>query len=393
MVYSRVLKMLMMKYKNRITILILTGLVTISSLDAQDFNLKGMAAGWLTASKGNDWAIQFAGRYIPAFELMVPLTEKINLEGEFSANVTGSYTSPSSGDKLYGKIKPYRFWAKISGNQFEVRAGLQKINFGSASILRPLMWFDRIDPRDPLKLTDGVYGMLGRYYTLNNVNFWAWAMYGNKDTKGWEIYETKDKNIEFGGRFQFPVPHAEIGLSYHHRKATEIDPLTGQPPSDPLERFFPENRYAIDIKADLGIGLWFEDVMVHQKSNLHSSYINMVCFGIDYTFGIGNGLRLMAEQLILQYSDELFSDGEKVQFTAFSANYPFTIFTSLSYIAFYDWENNNLYNFINLGLTYDKFSYYIMGFINPLQFSIFDFSTGPTLFNGNGIQFMMVYNY
>jgi hypothetical protein len=65
-----------------------------------------------------------------------------------------------------GDIKPYRLWARYSTSQLEIRAGLQKINFGSANILRPLMWFDQMDPRDPLQLTDGVWGILGRYYTL-----------------------------------------------------------------------------------------------------------------------------------------------------------------------------------------------------------------------------------
>jgi hypothetical protein len=134
-------------------------------------------------------------------------------------------------------------------------------------------------------------------------------------------------------------------------------------------------------------------VVVHQKSDMHSPYKNMLSLGMDYTFGIGNGLGLMAEHLILQYSNELFKDGVQFQFTAFSANYPLSIFASLSYISFYDWHNKNLYNFINLGLTFDRFSYYIMGFINPADFSIFDFSTGTTLFNGSGIQVMAVYNY
>ncbi|MEA1885867.1 MAG: hypothetical protein U9N72_01480 [Bacteroidota bacterium] len=382
-----------MKKKDKISILAAVCLTIATSLSAQECNLKGMATGWFTASNSNEWAMQFGGRYIPEFEFLIPLNENINIEGELSANFTGSYTDPSNEDNFYGKVKPYRAWAKISGNRFEVRAGLQKINFGSASILRPLMWFDRIDPRDPLKLTDGVYAILGRYYTLNNINFWAWGMHGNKNLKGWEIYETKDENIELGGRFQFPLPRAEIGLTYHHRKAIQYEHFIGQPPTEPREIIFPENRYAIDIKADLGIGLWIENVLVHHDNDMHPPYKNMLCIGTDYTFGIGNGLRLMAEHLIIQYSSELFSDGEEVQFTAFSANYPFSIFTSLSYISYYDWENNNLYNFINFGLTFDRFSYYIMGFINPARFGIFDFSTGPNLFNGNGIQVMAVYNY
>lgn len=34
------------------------------------------------------------------------------------------------------------------------------------------MRFDQVDPRDPLKLTDGVRGLLGRYCFLNNADIW-----------------------------------------------------------------------------------------------------------------------------------------------------------------------------------------------------------------------------
>ena len=108
---------------------------------------------------------------------------------------------------------------KFSGDQFEVRAGLQKINFGSASMLRPLMWFDQIDPRDPLQLTDGVYVLLGRYYFLNNANIWVWALYGNDSRKGWEQIPSLKKVPEFGGRLQLPVSHGELGTTYHYRVA------------------------------------------------------------------------------------------------------------------------------------------------------------------------------
>ena len=62
------------------------------------------------------------------------------------------------------RFKPYRLWLRYSTSHLEIRAGLQKINFGSSNILRPLMWFDKMDFRDPLMLTDGVYALLGRYY-------------------------------------------------------------------------------------------------------------------------------------------------------------------------------------------------------------------------------------
>jgi len=103
------------------------------------------------------------------------------------------------------KIKPYRLWVRLSTERFELRAGLQKINFGSASMLRPLMWFDHIDPRDPLQLTDGVYGLLGRYYFQNNANAWLWVLWGNDKTRAGKPSLPKEKfqNMEEECNFRF----------------------------------------------------------------------------------------------------------------------------------------------------------------------------------------------
>ena len=81
-----------------------------------------------------------------------------------------------------GKPKKVDFSDNLKrNNKLHIEPGLQKINFGSATMLRPLMWFDQVDPRDPLQLTDGVWGVLGRYYFLNNANIWLWGLYGNKN--------------------------------------------------------------------------------------------------------------------------------------------------------------------------------------------------------------------
>ncbi len=379
-----------MKQSTNIFFLIVTLLsVGISNICSQDLDFKGMAVGWSTFGKSSEWACQTGLRYIPEMKFYLPVKEKFSFEGEFSANLAGSYTNPTDEDKLYGKIKPYRMWMKFSGEQFEIRAGLQKINFGSATILRPLMWFDRIDPRDPLNLTDGVYGVLGRYYTLNNINIWLWGLYGNKNTKGWEIYESLNARVEFGGRIQLPLPGAEIGISYHNREATLPAEFTGY--TDDI--VFPENRIGIDIKADLGIGLWVEDVVKFQEHGWDYPYTNMLTAGADYTFGLGNGLNLMTEHFIYQSSDELFGNDLSVSFTSLSASYPVSLTANISTIIYYDWESDELYSFLNMGLTYDRFSYYIMGFRNPQKFKIFDFDSGPSLFNGAGIQIMVVYNH
>jgi len=74
-----------------------------------------------------------------------------------------------------------------STSRFEARIGLQKVSFGSAALFRPMMWFDSMDPRDPLQLTDGVYALLLRYYTKGNASFWAWTMYGNDARRGFDL--------------------------------------------------------------------------------------------------------------------------------------------------------------------------------------------------------------
>ena len=84
------------------------------------------------------------------------------IDFEASANLYGTFAfHPFDEAHSDGGLKPYRLWTRYSSDQFELRLGLQKINFGSASMLRPLMWFDQMDPRDPLHLTDGVWASAG----------------------------------------------------------------------------------------------------------------------------------------------------------------------------------------------------------------------------------------
>ncbi|MBN2274896.1 MAG: hypothetical protein JXK95_11220, partial [Bacteroidales bacterium] len=139
---------------------------------AQDsLQFKGQMSAWALYNPGNTLPIYLGGRYIPQLNYSIQLPKKGKIDFEASANINGmAGFHPFDTGNTDGKIKPYRLWARYSTRQFELRLGLQKINFGSASMLRPLMWFDKLDPRDPLQLTDGVWGLLARYYFLNNAN-------------------------------------------------------------------------------------------------------------------------------------------------------------------------------------------------------------------------------
>ena len=149
------------------------------------------------------------------------------------------------------------------------------------------MWFDKMDYRDPLQLTDGVYGLLGRYYFNNNTNIWLWTLYGNDKVKGWESAPSVKNIPEYGGRVQLPVPRGEVAFSYHHRVADYSQIYSGLPVI--TETNFNENRMAVDGKWDLGIGLWFEysknlNDKDHQLIGRWDTYYNI---GLDYTFSLG----------------------------------------------------------------------------------------------------------
>jgi hypothetical protein len=144
---------------------------TICVFGQDSIRFSGQLSSWLNINEGNDLPLWGGVRYIPQINYSIPDAQKGQFDSEFSANIFGSAgLHPFDTISTSGAIKPYRAWIRYSSDQFELRLGLQKLNFGSASILRPLMWFDQLDPRDPLHLTDGVWGVLGRYYFLNNAN-------------------------------------------------------------------------------------------------------------------------------------------------------------------------------------------------------------------------------
>jgi hypothetical protein len=373
----------------------LTGLAAIlfvpSLSVAQSAEFTGQAIGWTTLNPSDPFQAQLGLRYIPELSFSLP-AGNFSFDGEFSANLwgTGSFY-PGDSIALEENISPYRLWLRFSGDRFEIRAGLQKINFGSAVLFRPLMWFDRIDPRDPLQLTDGVYGLLGRYYFLNNANIWLWGLYGDDKTKGWEIFPSKKNSIEYGGRIQIPLYTGEIAATYHHRTA---DPEGIIPDSLVNGETYPENRIALDAKIDLGVGLWIESALIHQDLNFTElKYKSMVNLGMDYTFNLGKGLNMMSEAFAyLQGTHPLGSD-EHVFFWLLSATYPLNIVHSLNAMVFYDFTNKDVYRFINWSMAFDRWSFYLMGYWNPDTYNLYNLDYQNTFYAGWGFQLMAVFNH
>lgn len=357
----------------------------------QSLEYKGQLSIWANFNPKNPYPLYLGGRYIPQLNYEIQLPKNKLIDFEASANIygeTGIHFFDSA--SAYGDINPYRVWGRYSTEQLEIRLGLQKINFGSAYMLRALRWFDQIDPRDPLQLTEGVWAALGRYYFLNNANIWLWLLYGNTNLMGMELLKTNANHPEFGGRFQTPVPRGEAAISYHHRVADSRD-LDGLVP---IYSEIPENKIGVDAKWDLLLGVWFEGEWVNKRKDM-GEFTNQEVFtvGTDYTFGIGSGLNLVLEHMILASDEKAFQFSNTLNFTALSVRYAIGMFDNLNAIIYYDWKNNALYNFVNWYRQFDRITLYVMAYWNPQNNQLPTMGSTQNLYGGIGLQIMFVLNH
>ncbi len=358
---------------------------------AQNLGFAGQFSAIHVSKIADPYEMQNGIRYIPEIKAKYQFKNGFGLDGELSANtfLSGSFLAPDSLG-WDADLKLYRMWGRISHNRFEMRLGLQKINFGSASIFRPLMWFDRLDPRDPLQLTNGVYGMLMRYYFKNNANIWLWGLIGNDELKGWETIRSAVDFPEMGLRLQTPLGRGEIALTGHYRK---IDPSEAQIPFN-LNPVTPEYRVGIDGKWDIGPGIWFEGTWIW--TDLEPAVINHVrslAVGSDYTWNLGNGLNTMAEHYINSSSAVADDPGTVSQLTAVMLRYPLNVIHNLSGMVFFSWKEESWYRLISWQMQFDKLSLNLIGFWNPDSGDVFRPTGKTNLFAGKGFQIVFVINH
>ena len=358
--------------------------------DSLEFN--GQVSVVTSFAPDNPLDLFLGGRYIPrlSYGFKLDSAKGHGIDFEALANIAGSVSSNSFNSfTSRGRISLYRLWARYTRRQFEFRVGLQKIDFGAATLLRPLQWFNEIDPRDPLQLTNGVYGALARYYFLNNANIWLWGLYGNEKTRGFDAVQTNKRIPEYGGRVQLPTARGEIALSYHHRTANTQE-LAGV---EPIERL-PENRVGLDGKWDLGIGLWFEGSYIHKSQNIgpltNQALLNV---GADYTFGIGNGLNVVLENLLLNYSEKHLELKDPTDITALNVSYPLGLFDNLSSVVTYNWATKDATVFVNFQHQFPKITAYVMAFYNPENQIGIRTNELVNTFAGPGLRLMLVYNH
>jgi len=336
---------------------------------------------------------QFGLRYLPNWSLVVPWPTAL-FDTEISININTSFIQPIDGErKTNFELRPYRLWFRRSTDKLELRAGLQKITFGPARIFRSLMWFDKLNPTDPLQLTEGVWGIRARRDFTNNSNVWLWGLLWNKESKGYELFPTKKNNVEFGGRFQLPVPRGEIGFSGHNRIISNKDiPLYLDINS--MSKSVPEVRGAIDGFFDLGIGLWFESAIIHASyGEDFPNWQSFLTIGSDYTLGIGNGLSVTAEHFLFSQNDKPFATDSAINMTGLMLTYPINIFDNLSGFVFHSWDAELTFFYASWQRSYDDWTIILNTFFSTDSESPFSFGQSISDFSSRGIQLMLIYNH
>jgi hypothetical protein len=362
--------------------------VMIVSFPAETFALEhsilGQLSGWSSESRGGDTRNNNTGlRYIPRVILTQQLSDEYFIDTEISLN--GYLSTGTARGESDSKLKLYRLKFRFATPQTEIRIGLQKINFGPAQLLRPLRMFDSVDPRDPLQLTGGVYGLRFKYNALNNSNIWLWGLYGNEDTKGVEMLETSSGTPEFGGRIQYPALKGEIAATFHTRSA-DAGILGGDD--------FKENRFALDGRWDMAVGFWFESVLQQQKTaRVPYEWSKTATLGMDYTFGIGNGIYVLGEHMSAISSEKPAGNDDDMQFSAMSMNYPIGYFDNLMTIAYYSWEDEKYYHYVGWQRIYDNLMFNFSVFKYPENITGQGMPGQTDMMSGLGGQIMIIFNH
>ncbi|MDZ7370459.1 MAG: hypothetical protein ONB12_04725 [candidate division KSB1 bacterium] len=366
--------------------LLLLALLSMPALYGADMSFSGQFSGWALGNAERGGA-QVGFHYLPEAFGGSPLASA-RLDGTLSLHLRGDYRFSTHEGKSSAQV--YRAWVRWSTDRFEARFGLQKLDFGSALLLRPLMWFDSLDPRDPLHLTSGVSGGMVRWVSPRNIVIQGWALLGSGKPKGLELFPSPRNSVEFGGRVQFPTPKGEIAVTAHRRKAELPFSLFAHSGSKTAE-----NRLAVDGKWDLGVGLWFEAARVQPETRIAGiGTQKFLTVGTDYTFPLGNGLHVLLEEMWSTIDLNLPNVVENHRFAAFQADYAFSLWDQFAAIYFFDQQRKELYQYYVWRRTYDNWSINLALLASPKTAALpFARTENALPFQGNCLFLIIVLNH
>lgn len=326
---------------------------------------RGSLALWAGGDDREPAAATLGARYVPELYLSLPVRSGAAIDLDVGGETWRRWCVRGAGDgDIAGESRLYRAWLRVAGDRAEARLGLQHIAFGPAVLLRPHMWFDSVDARDPLARTEGVTGLLLRAWFAESANLWLWGLLGNDAPKGWERVPTVDDEPEVGGRLQVPFLGGELAASAHRRLVDWA--RLELPPWLPPARCEPEQRYGVDGRWDAGIGFWLEGVLQRQHGDLAPArWRRFATLGADYTLGIGDGLTVLAEHFAAGQDDEALGGRPATRVSALSLRYPLGLMDTIQFMVFRDWEAAEGYHYFRWERRGDRWRLDLSAWANP----------------------------
>ena len=132
----------------------------------------------------------------------------------------------------------------------------------------------------------------------------------------------------------------------------------------------------------------------HSDSELFpEKYLTMITFGADYTFGIGNGVHVLLENMTIDTSDDLFNIDNSVNITALSVDYPLGMIDSLTIMGYYLWDTQTYLSYFIWNRIYDTIIVNVTMFNHATDSVVTDSSIQFGSQGGYGGQLTFIYNH
>jgi len=336
-------------------------------------------------------------RYLPMIKLDYPVSDGLNFDTEITANLYTTGKNDENGNfQTIHDEKAYRLWTRLFTDQMEIRLGLQEISFGPGKILRSLRWFDQKDSRDPTHFSDGVKGLLFRYYFEDNTNFWGWVLDGNRNSMGISPLKTDENQMEMGGRIQIPLGSNELGVAIHQRKVDFYDFLNINSVKG-LE--ITEQRIGIDMFWNLDVGVYFESTFLKLDQNAYLPEEQVfLTLGCDYTFDYADGISSVLEIMGVHLNfDEENRFDTTFWLASLSEQMSLNLLDQLQVLIYRDFGSDVTSLNASWKRSYDDFIlnavfyYTSMPSTNPIS-SVQQYSF-PEMSEGKGLRLLVQYNY
>ena len=220
-------------------------------------------------------------------------------------------------------VRRYRLNLQYKQSFLNYRVGLQDIYFGVGRYLRPLQWFDTLDPINKRAATQGINGFVVKTSTTDSQEIVGWMLFGNNPVRPSDLSSTKKETIEIGGRFQRSIFNGELGFATHARQIE----LNGSRAA--------EYRIGSHYQSNTSIPIWVEQAYMSAASKTENQQYIMVMVGSQYMFNIdklGNAVTVLSE---IQYDNKpIASNPAKTLTGVLQLSYPLSLKDTISYVGY-----------------------------------------------------------